>query len=247
MVNNACSIEKSDFRVAFFVFLLHISEKSSTFVGNMNVFKNLSAEERANTWTHLVPFVATFFVAVPLLRLAAGTNALNILGTCLFVFGTFLMYGSSTLYHLVSHPVHKARLRIFDHISIYVMIAGSYSLICLSVVGGWVGWTLFGFLWACVIAGTIGKFIALGKYPRLSLALYLMMGWVALLILWPMWLHMPHAAFAWIIAEGLFYTIGAYFFRGDEEHAFWHAIWHVFIVLGATAHTIATWIILLQA
>ena len=206
----------------------------------------LSAEERANTWTHLVPFVATLFITWPLLRLALHTTAMNILGTSLFVFGSLLMYGSSTLYHVVINPIHKARLRIFDHISIYVMIAGSYSLICLSVVGGWIGWTLFAFLWACVIAGTVGKFIALGKYPRLSLALYLAMGWVALLILWPMWQHMPHVAFWWIVAEGVFYTIGAYFFHGDEQHAFWHAIWHVFIVLGSASHTIATWLIISQ-
>lgn len=154
------------------------------------------------------------------------------------------MFGSSTLYHAVSHPVHKARLRIFDHIAIYVMIAGSYSLICLSVVGGWVGWTLFAFLWACVIAGIVGKVVALGKHPRLSLTLYLLMGWIALLILVPMWRNMPHTAFWWIVAEGLFYTIGAYFFNKDEEHAFYHAIWHVFITLGALSHTIATWIIL---
>lgn len=155
-----------------------------------------------------------------------------------------LMFLSSTLYHAVAEPRHKARLRVFDHISIYVMIAGSYSLICLSVVGGWIGLSLFIFLWACVLAGAIGKFIALGKYPKLSLALYLAMGWVALLILWPMWLHMPHDAFWWIIAEGVFYTTSAYFFHGDEEHAYWHAIWHVFITLGAMSHTIATWLIL---
>lgn len=208
----------------------------------------LSAEERANTWTHLVPFVATFFLAYPLLHRAyivqIAKDQLQIAGTILFLLGMLLMFGSSTLYHAVTDPKRKARLRIFDHISIYAMIAGSYSLICLSVVGGWVGRTLFIFLWACVIAGTVGKFVALGKYPRLSLALYLAMGWVALLILYPMWLHMPHAAFWWVIAEGVFYTVGAYFFHCDEQHAFWHAVWHVFIVLGATAHTVATWLIL---
>ena len=156
------------------------------------------------------------------------------------------MFGSSTLYHAVSNPIHKARLRIFDHISIYVMIAGSYSLICLSVVGGRIGRTLFIFLWTCVVAGIVGKIVALGKFPRLSLALYLAMGWVALLILYPMWLHMPHAAFWWILAEGIFYTVGSYFFKHDEEHAFYHAIWHVFITLGAASHTIATWLILTQ-
>lgn len=208
----------------------------------------MSREEQANTWTHLVPFVAVLGLAWPLLHLALQSQITNyksqILGTSLFLLGSFLMFGSSTLYHAVSHPVHKARLRIFDHISIYAMIAGSYSLICLSVVGGWAGWTLFIFLWTCVLAGIIGKIVALGRHPRLSLALYLAMGWVALLILWPMWQHMPHAAFWWIVAEGIFYTIGSYFFNHDEEHAFYHAIWHVFITLGAASHTIATWLIL---
>lgn len=154
------------------------------------------------------------------------------------------MYGSSTFYHLISDPKHKARLRVFDHISIYVMIAGSYSPVCLLVIGGWLGWTLFGFLWACVLAGVIGKVVALGKRPKLSLALYLAMGWVGVLVLVPMWRNMSHAAFWLIITEGLCYTIGAYFFRKDEEHAYYHAVWHVFIVLGAASHTIATWLIL---
>jgi len=203
---------------------------------------SLPSEEKANTMTHLFSSLMALGIAGPLLRLCPDIR--STVGTALFVAGMLLMFLSSTLYHAVTAPVHKARLRIFDHISIYVMIAGSYSLICMSVVGGWMGWTLFIFLWACVLAGAIGKFIALGKHPRLSLALYLAMGWVALLILYPMWLHMPHAAFWWIIAEGVFYTVGTYFFRKDEEHAFYHAVWHVFITLGALSHTIATWLIL---
>ncbi len=208
----------------------------------------MTNEERANTWTHLVPLIATVLLAWPLMALAYQSQIINhqsqMVGTALFLLGMVLMFLSSTLYHAATNPVHKARLRIFDHISIYVMIAGSYSLICLSVVGGWAGISLFIFLWACVLAGVIGKIIALGKHPRLSLALYLSMGWVALLILYPMWTNMPHAAFWWIIAEGVFYTTGSYFFNHDEEHAYWHAIWHVFITLGAASHTVATWLIL---
>ena len=206
----------------------------------------MSGEERANTWTHLVATIATMVVAWPLLRLSLNTqpSTLNVLGTSLFLFGMLVMYLSSTLYHAVTNPLHKRRLRVFDHISIYVMIAGSYSVICLSVLGGWSGWTLFAFMWACVIVGVVGKFVALGKHPRLSLALYLLMGWTALVVIRPMWRLMPHTAFWWIIAEGVFYTIGAYFFHGDEQHAYWHAIWHVFIILGSLSHTIATVIIL---
>lgn len=219
-----------------------------------NLFRNpaLSAEEKANTWTHLIPAVATLVLAWPLLRLSLHSSIrpfdpspwINVLGTFLFLIGMCLMFWSSTLYHLITEPVAKRRLRIFDHISIYVMIAGSYSVICLSVLRGWMGWSLFAFLWACVIAGIVGKFIALGKHPRLSLTLYLVMGWAALLVIWPMWQLMPRAAFWWVLTEGVFYTIGAYFFHGDEEHAFWHAIWHVFIILGALSHTIATVIVL---
>lgn len=208
----------------------------------------LPAEEKANTWTALLPALATIAIAWPLMERALQSQISNfkfqIVGTSLFLLGAFLMYFASTLYHVVVAPKAKARIRIFDHISIYVMIAGSYSPICLTVVGGWMGWSLFGFLWACVIAGVVGKIIALGKHPHLSLTLYLMMGWAALLVIWPMWQNMSHAAFAWVIAEGVFYTIGSYFFSKDEEHAFYHAIWHVFIILGSLSHTIALWLIL---
>lgn len=209
-------------------------------------WQQMTAEEKANTLTHLLPFLATLCLAPPLIlqALRSSYGALGVVGTALFLLGALQMFGASTAYHAAVYPAIKARLRVFDHISIYVMIAGSYSLICLCVVGGWAGWTLFAFLWACVIAGAVGKIVALGRFPRLSLTLYLMMGWVALLILWPMWLHMPHPAFWWIIAEGVFYTVGSYFFNHDEEHAFYHALWHVFITLGALSHTVATWIIL---
>ena len=208
----------------------------------------LPAEEKANTWTALLPALATIAIAWPLMDRAYQSQITNykfqIVGTSLFLLGSLLMYLSSTLYHVVVAPKAKARIRIFDHISIYVMIAGSYSPICLTVVGGWMGWSLFIFLWSCVIAGIIGKVIALGKHPHLSLTLYLMMGWAALLVIWPMWQNMSHAAFAWVIAEGVFYSVGAYFFNKDEEHAFYHAIWHVFIILGSLSHTIALWLIL---
>ena len=184
----------------------------------------LPAEEKANTWTALLPALATLAIAWPLMERAYQSQITN------YKFQI-----------VVVAPKAKARIRIFDHISIYVMIAGSYSPICLTVVGGWMGWSLFIFLWTCVIAGVVGKIIALGKHPHLSLTLYLMMGWAALLVIWPMWQNMPHTAFWWVIAEGVFYTIGAYFFK---EHAFYHAIWHVFIILGSLSHTIALWLIL---
>lgn len=199
----------------------------------------LSGEEIANTWTHAVGVLGTLVVAYPLMTMALQHDWRFVLGTSLFLAGMLFMYSCSTLYHLVTPGTRAKRvLRVYDHISIYVMIAGSYSPLCLGVLGGWMGWTLFGFLWACVIAGIVGKVIALGKHPKLSLTLYLVMGWVALLVIWPLWKSLPHLAFWSIIAEGIFYSIGAFFFAKDEQYAYFHAIWHVFILLGSLSHTV---------
>ena len=209
---------------------------------------SLPSEEKANTLTHLLPLIATLALVYPLLRLSIAyggvSPALTIVGVSLFLAGMILMFASSTLYHAAMNPVRKARLRVFDHVAIYAMIAGSYSPICLTVIGGWVGWALFIFLWTCVVAGIVWKVKAVDRHPRLSLLLYLLMGWVALVVIVPIWRNISHIAFAWIIAEGLFYTIGSYFFHHDEQHAYFHAVWHVFIVLGAASHTIALWLIL---
>jgi hemolysin III len=211
-------------------------------------WNHLSGEERANTLTHFVAFLATC-IAAPFLMQAAMRSSLSkplydIAGTALFIIGMGLMYASSTVYHATTDPIRKARLRILDHIAIFVMIAGSYSLLCLSVVGGVLGKGIFIFLWMCVFAGFIGKIYALGKHPKLSLALYLAMGWVALLMIVPMWRHLSLSAFLWILGEGVAYTVGAYFFNNDEEHAYYHAVWHLFIILGSACHTVATFLIL---
>ncbi len=205
--------------------------------------RRLPGEEIANTWTHVLGVVGTFVVAWPLMRIAAKHGTLSIVGMSLFLAGMLFMYLCSTLYHLATPGSQTKRvLRVYDHISIYVMIAGSYSPLCLGVLGGWQGWSLFAFLWTCVIAGIVGKIIALGKFPKLSLTLYLVMGWAALLVIRPLWKSLPHPAFFSIFAEGIFYSIGAFFFAKDEQYAYFHAIWHVFILLGSLSHTLALWI-----
>jgi len=206
---------------------------------------DIKKEECANTWTHVVGIVLAVAVAYPMLRAAAAYSPMMLLGMILCELGMLDMYISSTLYHIMPHDTKAKRIvRYFDHSSIYVMIAGCYSPICTGLLGGWVGWSTFAFLWLCVIVGTIGKVVALGKYPRLSLLLYLLMGWVALLIIYPLWLKMPLSAFCWMFAEGIFYSIGSYFFSKDEEHAFYHAIWHVFILLGTASHLVAMCIVM---
>lgn len=202
-------------------------------------WNKLSGEEKANVLTHLPGIIATIVLAPILIVSSASRGWAMVLGISLFAAGMLMMYTSSTLYHLANSVQRKRRLRVFDHSSIFVMIAGSYSPILIGVLGGWVGWTLFVLMWGFTTGGIISKIVALGKWPKLSLALYLIMGWVALIVIYPLWKELTHMAFFAIIAEGVLYSVGAYFFAKDEEHAYYHAIWHVFILMGSAAHTVA--------
>lgn len=149
--------------------------------------------------------------------------------------GTLLMYAFSTSYHWTHQGKAKRVMRILDHIGIYIMIASSYTPICIAVVGGWVGWTVFGILWGIVVAGTFYKIAALGRYPRLSLSLYLGMGWSAVFIIKPVCENLSPTAIGLIVLEGIIYTSGTWFFSHDDR-PFYHAIWHIFVLLGTICH-----------
>lgn len=191
-------------------------------------------EEKGNTWTHLIGVVFALS-CIWMVWPAVSLGWRWAMGVLFFIVGMFLMFLSSTIYHWLKPGIAKNILRKCDHISIYVMIACSYTPICIAVVGGWIGWVTFGLLWAVVIAGTVYKIVAMGKYPRLSLALYLVMGWSIVFIAKPVFESLSVLSMFLIFAEGLLYTSGTYFFTKDSKPHF-HAIWHVFVLLGAIAH-----------
>lgn len=191
-------------------------------------------EEKGNTWTHLIGVVFALS-CIWMVWPAVSLGWRWAMGVLFFIVGMFLMFLSSTIYHWLKPGIAKNILRKCDHISIYVMIACSYTPICIAVVGGWIGWVTFGLLWAVVIAGTVYKIVAMGKYPRLSLALYLVMGWSIVFIAKPVFESLSVLSMSLIFAEGLLYTAGTYFFTKDSKPHF-HAIWHVFVLLGAVAH-----------
>lgn len=201
----------------------------------------MSREEKANTLTHLVPVIVIIPMIVPFILRSTAMGWTYIVTTCLFLAGMLNMFLASTCYHAAPEgSVLKRRLRVWDHSSIYVMIAASYSPLC-SVFGGALGITMISVMWAFALAGIVGKIIALGKYPMLSLILYLAMGWMALVVLYWLWTDLTSFTFWMIVAEGICYTAGAYFFANDEKRPFFHAIWHVFIILGAACHTVAVY------
>ena len=190
--------------------------------------------ELGNTWTHLAGAIFAMS-SIWLVWLAADVSWQMAFGVICFIVGMFFMFLSSTAYHWVREGKTKDVLRKFDHISIYVMIACSYTPILIGVVGGWLGWTVFAFQWLVVIGGIFYKIYAIGRWPRLSLAIYLIMGWSIVLIAEPVIKALKPATLWLLLAEGIAYTAGTYFFAHDDRPHY-HAMWHVFVLLGALAH-----------
>lgn len=190
--------------------------------------------ELGNTWTHLGGAIFALS-SIWLVWLAADVSWQMAFGVICFLFGMFFMFLSSTVYHWVREGKVKRALRKCDHISIYVMIACSYTPILIGVVGGWLGWTVFAFQWIVVIGGIFYKIFAINRWPRLSLAIYLVMGWSIIFIAKPVLKALNPATLWLLLAEGVAYTAGTYFFAHDDKPHY-HAIWHIFVLLGAIAH-----------
>ena len=153
-----------------------------------------------------------------------------------FAVAVLFMYTASTIYHWTLPGDLKRILRHVDHINIYVLIAASYTPVWLCVIGGVWGWVGFAVVWAIALAGAIGKIIALGKHPRVSLALYLAMGWLVVFVAVPVWNALSTKALMWLAAEGFFYTAGTYFYAKGKERPYFHAIWHLFVLGGTLSH-----------
>lgn len=209
----------------------------------MNVLSRRSREERFNTFTHLAGVIFTLAAAWWVLRLGYESSWKNALGTTLFTCAMLLMYAASTLYHWHLPGRGKRRLRVLDHISIYVMIAASYTPVCIGVVGGVLGWTVFALLWAVAAGGAVYKIAAIDRYPRLSLLIYLVMGWSFVFVAEPVCRRITHGALACLLAEGFFYTAGTWFFAHDNR-PWHHGVWHIFVLLGSIAHWLAVLLIL---
>ena len=163
--------------------------------------------ELGNTWTHLAGAIFALS-SIWLVWLAADVSWQMAFGVICFIVGMFFMFLSSTVYHWVREGKVKNVLRKCDHISIYVMIACSYTPILIGVVGGWLGWTVFAFQWLVVIGGIFYKIYAIGRWPRLSLAIYLIMGWSIVLIAEPVIKLLTPVTLWLLLAEGIAYTAG---------------------------------------
>ena len=170
------------------------------------------------------------------------------IGVILYLFGMLGSYLASTLYHSMKHHSKwKERLRKWDHAAIYWHIAGSYSpltLIALREQGYW-GWSLFCFVWACAIAGTIISFIKLKEHSNVETFCFVGMGLSVLVAFKPLVDSVSTAAVSWIIAEGVCYITGAVFYSLNKTK-YMHSVFHFFVLAGSVCHIIAVWDVLME-
>lgn len=198
-------------------------------------------EEIANTLTHLVGVIFALSTAWLLIVKSMNTSWQQIFAMTIFSLSILFMYSASTVYHWTMPGKSKHILRHVDHINIYVLIAASYTPVWLCVVGGVWGWVGFGVIWTIALAGTVGKIVSLGKHPRLSLTLYLLMGWSMVFIIVPIWNVFSATALLWLLAEAISYTGGTYFYARSKKRPYYHAIWHLFVLAGTFSHFMAMW------
>lgn len=196
-------------------------------------------EEIANSVSHGVGLVASL-VAIPLLLADAIRRGglLDIVGASVFAATIVLLYTASTLYHALPNNQAKRVFRVLDHGAVYFLIAGTYTPFTLGALRGPWGWTLLGLVWTLAAFGIVLTALTGFRHPRLSTGVYLGMGWLMLVAIKPLWVHVPLTGVLWLLAGGLAYTVGVVFLSA-ERMRYSHFVWHLFVLAGTTCHFIA--------
>ncbi|MFL5598278.1 MAG: hemolysin III family protein [Gemmatimonadaceae bacterium] len=196
-----------------------------------------SGEEIANSLTHGLGVLVSLFAGPALVISAIGTgDRWRVLAATVYATTLLLLFTSSTLYHALRSPRAKAIFQRIDHAAIYLLIAGTYTPFTLITLRGPWGWTLFGIVWGLAIAGVALKGTFGARLPKLSTAVYLAMGWLAIVAIRPLVMNVAPRGMLWLVAGGLFYTGGVVFYVRDERRRYHHAIWHLFVLAGSIAH-----------
>ena len=192
-------------------------------------------EEFWNWTTHFAGIILTIIGIPFLIFFNNDSTTLSTLSIIFFSFGLLLVYCSSTLYHFVAESNLKEKLRIFDHVSIYYLITGSYAPVCLITLYDYSGLTIFFTVLTFSIIGTLFKIFNKNRYEKVSLLLYLFLGWLIIFDIQTLFNLINANAKNLVILGGVFYTVGVFFYLSDSIKNN-HAIWHVFVLLGSMSH-----------
>ncbi len=196
-------------------------------------------EEVANAITHGIGALLSIAALVVLVIVAATKGTVwHVVSFSIFGATLVLLYFASTLYHSLTFTRARGLFHKFDHISIYLLIAGTYTPFCLTALRGWIGWTVLGIVWTCAVLGAIVKSISVGSHVRLSTILYVLMGWVIIIAIKPLYEAISFTSFVFLVTGGVSYTLGTIFFLRDQVK-YNHSVWHLFVLGGSVLHFFA--------
>lgn len=196
-------------------------------------------EEKINTWSHLIGIALSFFTLIALLIKGFHLKSpVHLISYSIFTLSMIILYSASTLYHNENDLQKKMRLKIFDHIAIYFLIAGTYTPFTLLVLkGAWV-WTILSTVWGIAAVGLILKLFFTGRFNLASTLSYILMGWVIIIAIKPLLANISSEGMLWLMIGGAFYTIGAIIYS-IKKIPYNHATFHFFVLGGSTSHFIA--------
>jgi hemolysin III len=199
------------------------------------------AEEKTNIISHALGFILSIVALLLLLRHATlQGDVWHLVTFSIFGASLIFLYAASTLYHSAKKPALRRRLRIIDHASIYVLIAGTYTPFALVTLKGPVGWAIFGVSWGLALSGMILKLFFTGKYHLASTLMYVFMGWIIIFAIKPLINNLAFGGLFWLFAGGAAYTTGAILYS-IKKIKFNHAIFHMFVLLGSFSHFVAVY------
>ena len=198
-------------------------------------------EEKTNIVSHAIGLgLSVIALLLMLLRASGSGNILHVISAGIFGISLIALYAASTFYHSAKEPKKRARLRINDHATIYILIAGTYTPFTLVTLNGWVGWTIFGISWGMAISGVILKLFFTGRYNVLSTLMYVFMGWIIVFAFKPLINNLAPDGLVWLVAGGVAYTTGAVIYS-IKKIPFNHAIFHLFVLLGSFCHFVSVY------
>lgn len=195
--------------------------------------------ERFNGITHGVGAMASILGGVLLVGVATRSgDAWKVVSVSIYSLTLLLLYLSSTLYHS-TRGATKDVLRKMDHCAIYLLIAGTYTPFTLVTLRTTIGWTMFGVVWTLAVLGIAQELLYARRGRVLSLVIYVVMGWLAVVGIGPLIDALGRTGFAWLAAGGVSYTAGIVFYATDHKVRHAHGIWHLFVLAGSSCHYIA--------
>ncbi len=192
--------------------------------------------ERFNSYTHLIGCIGSVAGLAILVYVAVTSgDPWKMVSYTIYGISLLALYTFSTLYHSFKGKL-KQIFKKLDHIAIYLLIAGTYTPFTLVTLRGEIGWTIFGIVWGLALFGIILDIVHKHGNRTIQLAIYLIMGWIAVFAAEPLLNEISTHGFTWLITGGLFYTMGVIFYVLSDKHRYAHGIWHLFVLAGSLTH-----------